>query len=91
MHKAELNIAVGEVSESEVDRNSTALLFFQAVRVDAGEGADQGGLAVVDVARRADDNVLHEAAFRFHYGRCRERLGAMAGSQTAGKAGGGGG
>jgi len=48
-----------EVGEAQVDGDAAALLFFEAVGVDAGEGLDQGGLAVVDVAGGAHDDVLH--------------------------------
>ena len=43
------------VRESEVDGHAAALLFGEAVRVDAGESRDERGFAVVDVARGADD------------------------------------
>ena len=42
-----------QVREAEVDGDAAALLFLQAVGVDAGERPDERGLAVVDVARRA--------------------------------------
>ena len=41
-----------EVGEAEVDGDPALLLLLQAVGVDAGQGLDQRGLAVVDVARR---------------------------------------
>ena len=44
-----------EVGEAEVDGDAPLLLLLQAVGVGAGEGADEGALAVVDVAGRADD------------------------------------
>ena len=47
------------MSETEVDGNTPALFFFQAVRVNARQGPNQGSLAVVDVARGADDYILH--------------------------------
>ena len=50
-----------QVGEAEVDGDAAALLFFQAVGVDAGERFDQRGLAVVDVAGGADDDVLHQS------------------------------
>ena len=46
-----------ERRESEVDGHAPGLLLGQAVGVDAGQGADQGGLAVVDVTGRAQDQV----------------------------------
>jgi hypothetical protein len=41
--------------EAELDGDAAAFLFGEAVGVDAGEGADEGGLAVVDVTGGADD------------------------------------
>ena len=52
-----------QVREAEVDGDAAALLFFQAVGVDAGQRLDQRRLAVIDVARRADDDVLHVACY----------------------------
>ena len=46
-----------EEGEAELDGDAARLLLRQAVGVDAGEGLDQRGLAVVDVAGRADDDV----------------------------------
>ncbi len=45
--------------EAEVDGDAARLLLRQAVGVDAGQGPDQRGLAVIDVAGGADDDVLH--------------------------------
>ena len=47
------------VGESQIDGDATALLFFQAVRVDARESLYQRGLAVIDVSRRPDDDRFH--------------------------------
>src|SRR5690606_12600492 len=49
-----------QAGEAEVDGDATALLLDEAVGVDAGEGADERGLAVVDVAGRAEDEVRHQ-------------------------------
>src|SRR5258708_30084097 len=63
VHDARLqSVAQRQWGESQIDRNATALLFFPAIGVDAGERLDQGGLAVVDVAGRAD----YEAAGAAH-------------------------
>jgi GxxExxY protein len=51
---------VVEVGEAEVDGNAAALFFFQAIGVDAGQGADQRRLAVIDVSCGAYYDVLHE-------------------------------
>ena len=45
----------GHVPEPQVDRHATALFFGQAIRVDPGQRGDQRRLAVIDVARGADD------------------------------------
>jgi len=52
-----------QVGKPEVDGDAAALLFFQAVGVDAGERFDQGGLAVVDVAGGSHDDMLHVACY----------------------------
>src|SRR5881628_1874524 len=51
-----------EEREPEVDGDPARLLLGQAVGVNAGERLHQGRLAVVDVARRPDDDVLHGSA-----------------------------
>ena len=43
-----------ELGKAELDGDAAALFLLQAVRVGAGEGTHEGGLAVVDVARRAE-------------------------------------
>src|SRR5262249_41898689 len=43
------------VSEAEIDGHAPLLLLGEAVGVDAGQRGDEGRLAVVDVARGADD------------------------------------
>ena len=54
-----------QIGEAEIDRYAARLLFLEAIGVDAGERAHQRGLAVIDVARGADD----------HGCRLRQRLG----------------
>jgi len=51
-----------QVGETDVDGDAPAFLFLQAVRVDAGQRLDEGGLAVIDVSGGADDDVLHDAS-----------------------------
>src|SRR5262249_29606433 len=46
---------VAEVGEAEIYRDAAAFFFFEAIGVDAGEGADKRGLAVIDVAGGAYD------------------------------------
>ena len=45
-----------EVGEAKVDGDAAALFFFQAVRVNASQRLNQRGLAMIDVARSADDD-----------------------------------
>ena len=52
------NIHVGE---AEIDRDSAALFFLEAVGVDAGESLDQRGLPVIDMPGRPDDDRFHAA------------------------------
>jgi hypothetical protein len=49
-----------EAREAQVDRHPALLLLLEPVGVDAGQHLDQRGLAVVDVAGRADDDGLDE-------------------------------
>ncbi len=46
-----------EDGEADVDGDAARLLFRQTIAVDAGQGLDQRGLAVVDVAGRAEDQI----------------------------------
>ena len=48
-----------EVGEAEVYGDAAAFLLFEAVGINAGKGANQRALAVVNVARRADNHRLH--------------------------------
>jgi hypothetical protein len=48
-----------EVSEPQLDGDAAGLLLLEPVGVDAGQGEDQGGLAVIDVPGGAEDDVLH--------------------------------
>ena len=51
-----------EMRKAQIDGNSAPFLFSPAVRVGAGQGHDQSGLAVVDVARGAhDDGFFHSS------------------------------
>ena len=45
--------------EADVDGNAAALFLFQAVGVNAGQGLDQRGFAVIDVPRGTDNDRLH--------------------------------
>ena len=46
-----------EEDEPELDRHSPLFLFGEGVGIDPGQGPDQGALAVVDVAGRADNEM----------------------------------
>ena len=54
--EADHAVAGRHVGEAEVDGDAAGLLLLQPVGVDAGQRAHQAGLAVVDVARGADDH-----------------------------------
>src|SRR5207245_4793526 len=58
----DLSAGLHEEREPDVDCDPARLLLGHAVCVDAGERLHQGRLAVVDVARRPDDDVLHGSA-----------------------------
>ena len=49
---------VFEVSEAEVDGDASGFLLGPAVTVDAGQGLEEAGLAVIDVASGADDDAF---------------------------------
>ena len=47
------------IRKAQFDRDAALLFLFQSVRVDARQGFDQAGLAVIHVSGGADDNVSH--------------------------------
>jgi len=53
------DLAQIEIGKSNIDRDAAALLFRQTISVDAGEGAHQRGLAVIDVSGRANNDRFH--------------------------------
>ncbi len=60
-----------QMREAQIDGDAAALLFLQAVGVDAGERFDQRGLAVIDVAGGADNDVLHRPdSYRYSFAAC---------------------
>ena len=65
VNEDELFLVTGDVQKDEpqLDGQPAGFFFRQRVRVGAGQGLDQGTLAVVDVARRPDYDVLF---FRHH-------------------------
>ncbi len=48
------------MGKSQVDGDAAPLLLFQAIGVGPRQRADQGGLSVVDVTRRAHNHVFHK-------------------------------
>jgi hypothetical protein len=50
-------VGEGEVGEAEIDRDAAFFFFLEAIGVLAGEGSDERGFAVIDVAGGADDGV----------------------------------
>jgi len=40
VHESNLHITHVEMSESQIDRNPSKLLFFEAIRIDSGQGSD---------------------------------------------------
>jgi len=58
VHEAEANVAEIEEGEAEINGDAAALLFFEPVGIGARQGLDKRGLAVVNVAGGADDDVL---------------------------------
>jgi hypothetical protein len=57
VHDAQAYGAEVEVGEADVDGDTAGLFLGESIGVDAGEGADEGGLAVVDVSGGAEDQV----------------------------------
>src|SRR5262249_5649657 len=55
-----------EKGEAEIDGDAPRLLLGQTVGVDAGQGFDERGFAVVDVSRGADDYCSGGRVFGFH-------------------------
>ena len=60
VHDARLGtVGPVQVGKAQVDGDAPALFLRQTVGVDAGEGLDKHGFAVVYVSGGADDDVLH--------------------------------
>ena len=59
VHEGDADALPLGMGEPEVDRDAPALLLRQAVRVDAGQGANESGLAVVDVTGGSDEEAIH--------------------------------
>ena len=47
------------VGKPEFDRDPALFLLFQPVRVDPGEGLDEGGLAMIDMAGGSQNDLFH--------------------------------
>ena len=52
-----------KVGEADVDRDAAALFLLQTVGIDAGEGPNQGALAVVNVTGSANNDGFHSCQF----------------------------
>src|SRR5579871_1112858 len=48
-----------ERCKTDIDGHAALLFFFQTIRIYASEGFDEGGLAMIDMACRSDDDMLH--------------------------------
>ncbi len=75
--EAELEVALGQVGEADVDGDAARLLLRPAVAVDPGQGQHEAGLAVIDVAGGADDDSSH----------CADRLSPRASPAPRGRCG----
>jgi hypothetical protein len=64
VHDAEAIVVQIEPGEADVDGDAAGFFLGQPVGVDAGEGLDQRGLAVVDVAGGAEDQVAGHGNLR---------------------------
>ena len=71
-----------EMGEADVDGDAPLLLLLEAVGVDPGERQDQAGLAVIDVARGADDDVAHGSRQTRRAPRRRRRASGTSSSMT---------
>ena len=58
------------VGVAEIDGDAARLFFLEAIGIDAGQRFDQRGLAVIDVARGADDHASGSSARRAASARC---------------------
>ena len=58
VHEAEADVAEIEKGKAQVNGDAAAFLFFEPVGIGAGQRLDKGGLAVVNVASGADNNML---------------------------------
>jgi len=56
--KAEPYAGFFQEGETKIDGDAAALFFFEAVGMRAGQGLNEGGLAVVDMAGGADDDTF---------------------------------
>ena len=54
----------GQPGKPELDGDAPLLFLFQAVRVDARESLDERGFSMVHVARRAENDMLHDPRFK---------------------------
>ena len=66
-----------QIGEAEIDRDAARLLLLQAVGIDAGQRPHQRGLAVIDMARGADDHATGSGSGIRQRGRSRRRAGGQ--------------
>ena len=62
-----------KVGKADVDGDAAALFLFEAIGIDAGQGAHQGALAVVNVTGRANDYGFHSHQFTQDFMELRSR------------------
>ena len=74
--EAELDVALDQMREPDVDGDAADALLLPAIAVDAGERLDQRGLAVVDVPRGADHDAAGGERQRVDLGHEGERISA---------------
>ncbi len=57
--QAERHAGQLEMGETKIDRDPARFFLGQPIGIDAGQRLDQRGLAVIDMARRGENKVLH--------------------------------
>src|SRR6185295_18696827 len=62
--ESDLQVALAQVGEAEIDRDAARLLLRPAVAIDAGERPDERGLAVVDVPGGPHHEAAHQRVAR---------------------------
>jgi hypothetical protein len=52
-----------KMGESQINGYSAALFFLQAIGINSGQGFDQSGFTVINVASGANDDGLHRGQY----------------------------